>query len=312
MKARSPEDVLAMVPLVLGFVPNDSLVMLTFQADRMFHGRVDLPESARDIRQVAATLLEPAARHRVTKVLFIGYAADPRRVDPVTREVADRFKRAGIEVLGSLAADGRRYWPLPLGPDDTGTEYDAGAHPFAAEAVLNGLVTHGSREELAATLTPDPAAVARVATALARRSGTLAPGAVAAEAAWAADLVRRGVRGRKPLRVGQLARLVSGLQDLVVRDAAWLTLRRVDAHQHVEFWTAVVKRCPASHLAAPAALLGFAAWASGRGALAWCGVDVALTAQPGYSLATLLAEGLQAAMPPSTWDDMVGDGDAAS
>ena len=44
LTAKSPEDVLAMVPVVLGFTPTDSLVMLTFGAASPFHARVDLPD----------------------------------------------------------------------------------------------------------------------------------------------------------------------------------------------------------------------------------------------------------------------------
>jgi hypothetical protein len=44
LTARTPEDVLAVVPVVLGFEPTESLVMLTFGSDPPFHARVDLPE----------------------------------------------------------------------------------------------------------------------------------------------------------------------------------------------------------------------------------------------------------------------------
>jgi len=53
--------------------------------------------------------------------------------------------------------------------------------------------------------------------------------------------------------------------------------------------------------AAPAALLGFAAWLAGNGALAWCAVDVAEEAEPGYPLAALLASTLAGAVPPAVW-----------
>ena len=59
--ARSPEDVLAVVPVVLGFVPADSVVMLTFGASQPFHARVDLPPSRAEIPEVVEAL---AARAR--------------------------------------------------------------------------------------------------------------------------------------------------------------------------------------------------------------------------------------------------------
>ena len=46
LTARTPEDILAVVPVVLGFEPTESLVMLTFGSDPPFHARVDLPDAA--------------------------------------------------------------------------------------------------------------------------------------------------------------------------------------------------------------------------------------------------------------------------
>ena len=44
LRAKNPEDLLAMVPQVLGFHPEESLVLLTLgEATDRFHARVDLP-----------------------------------------------------------------------------------------------------------------------------------------------------------------------------------------------------------------------------------------------------------------------------
>ena len=50
LTTRTPEDVLAAVPVVLGFEPLDSVVMLTFGGGETFHARVDLPPPARGRR----------------------------------------------------------------------------------------------------------------------------------------------------------------------------------------------------------------------------------------------------------------------
>ncbi len=61
-KARSPEDILAVVPVVLGFEPEESVVMLTFGGRHSFHARADLPGLA-DISSCAEQLLRPALSH---------------------------------------------------------------------------------------------------------------------------------------------------------------------------------------------------------------------------------------------------------
>jgi hypothetical protein len=70
---------------------------------------------------------------------------------------------------------------------------------------------------------------------------------------------------------------------------------------HVELWRDLVRRTPHDLMAAPAALLGFAAWLSGDGALAWCAVERCQEVEPDYRLAGLLTQALAGAVPPSTW-----------
>ncbi len=53
------------------------------------------------------------------------------------------------------------------------------------------------------------------------------------------------------------------------------------------------------YVPAPASLLAFTAWQSGNGALASMAIDRALGADPGYSMAHLLAGAVEAALPPS-------------
>jgi hypothetical protein len=68
---------------------------------------------------------------------------------------------------------------------------------------------------------------------------------------------------------------------------------------HLRLWTDVVRRATPAYLPAPASLLAFTAWQSGEGALANIAIDRALAADPGYSLAQLLREIMDAGVPPS-------------
>ena len=308
LTARTPEDVLALVPVVLGFEPAESLVMLTFGSDPPFHARTDLPDRADEVDEVdevVAALLEPAVHHRVPRVFLVGYGERDRLVDRVVRAAIRAFRGAGIDVIDGLRTDGRRWHPVPRRPGVPahGVPYDLSAHPFAAQAVYDGRVVHGSREDLAATVAADPDRVARVVGALAG----LASGAPSAldEGTWAADLVGRHVADRTAPDDAEVARLLRGVLDVRVRDAAWSPLRRPVATEHVAFWSDVVRRAPDPLAAAPAALLAFAAWQAGHGALAWCAVDRCLEADPAYSLGRLVARILTDAIPPHAWDGHV-------
>ena len=82
---------------------------------------------------------------------------------------------------------------------------------------------------------------------------------------------------------------------------AWAEMTRGNAGKHVDLWRDLVRRAPDDLVAGPAALLGFSAWLSGDGPLAWCAVDRCQSAEPGYSLAGLLSQALAGAVPPSAW-----------
>ena len=177
LRARSPKDLLAVARVVLGFEPADSVVMLTTGAVDAFHARVDLPDRADGVEGLTAlaeVLLSPARRHAARTVVLVLFSADHRWARRVARTITQRIRHAGIECLPAVRAHAGRWHPLDEGVrgiDDVGVPYDVSTHPFVVSAVLEGRVIHGSREELAATLLPDPDAVAHVEAARAGRAG---------------------------------------------------------------------------------------------------------------------------------------------
>lgn len=303
LTARTPEDLLAMVPLVLGFGPHSSLVMLTFGAPDAFHARVDLPATQRDVGTVVRLLLDPVRRHRVPGVVFVVFGPDTPLVGALAHRLVTTFTARGVRVIEVLRAYEDHWFALVGRRWGEGVPYDVSAHPFVAEAVLQGVVTHDSREALAATVRPDPVQVGLVGERLARRRPAVAPEARAAEAAWVVETVDAAVEQGRVLRAGQVARLLRALGDVELRDAAWLLMSRSNARGHVELWTRVVRSAPDGLVAAPAALLGFAAWLSGHGALAWCALDRCAADDAAYPMAAGIAELLSQAVPPRAWED---------
>ena len=98
LTARRPEDLLAAVPVVLGFRPHDSLVMLTFDAARTFHARVDLPPSAEAeaaLPELVDALVSPCLTHRVGRVAFVSYSDDAGLSARVAAALRAAFGRAG-------------------------------------------------------------------------------------------------------------------------------------------------------------------------------------------------------------------------
>ncbi|MCO7219391.1 DUF4192 family protein, partial [Klenkia sp. PcliD-1-E] len=96
-----------------------------------------------------------------------------------------------------------------------------------------------------------------------------------------------------------VAELGWALTDVEVRDRAAVLTVGPDACAAAALWLELTRRLPDPLTAPPATLLAAAAWARGDGTTARAALDRALVAQPSYGLARLLADGLDAGLPPS-------------
>lgn len=324
IRIKSPADLLALVPCVLGFHPEESLVLVVLSGSGgNLHARIDIGLDDEDdevLRAGVASLMTAVARSGADKVAVIAYTDD----EVLAGCAVDRLDEAlfgldpRIEVVTAIRADGRRWYALDCDDDccpPEGRPYDLSTHPITVQSVVDGQVTFRNRDELADSLVGDPDRVEAVSDAVERSMRLLRglgrrplgelPAMVhdhlAAEALWLRARVRRAVDQGVPLEDDEVARAVVAMTSIEVRDVAWSEMSRQDARGHVELWRGVVRRTPIDLLAAPAALLGFAAWLSGDGALAWCAVERCLEAEPDYSMAALISQALVAAVPPSTW-----------
>ena len=114
-----------------------------------------------------------------------------------------------------------------------------------------------------------------------------------------ADALRTYRDGGKIATDDQVAWLSLSLARLRVRDDAWARMEPGYRDAHTRLWTDVVRRAEPGYLPAPASLLAFTAWQCGNGALANLALGRALDADPGYSMALLLRDTIDAGAPPS-------------
>ena len=314
LRAKSPTDLLALVPSLLGFHPEESVVVLTVgEALTPFHARVVLPTDPVGVEQLADHLADVARRNRSSRVAVVVYSDDAGLAEALVARLHRGLWGGKVELVCAVRADGERWWFVDAGggADAAGTPYDVRSHPWMAQSVLDGTVVLGSRQELADTLVgndPDETElIADLADGLADRlagpSGSSGRRqALVLEGRWVRRRVQRFLADGGRLDAHDVARLCLAMAvSLEVRDVAWAEMTRENAARHVELWRDAVRRCPQELRAAPAALLGFAAWLAGNGALAWCAVDRAQEAEPGYGLAGLLTQALAGAVPPSAW-----------
>lgn len=304
---RSAEDILAMVPFLLGFHPTRSLVLLTFgPGGRPFHARIDLPETSGDHREVLEALLGAVRANEVRTVAMVAYADDAKDCTLVCRRLVKALSRSGVRVVDAIRADGH-FWYSATSADVIGNAYDLSTHPITAECVLAGQVALPSRKGLADTLVgtdpDDTEAVGEAAAAfdLPERGSSTAGESMTEHALWLRERVRTYLTDGVPLPVADAGRAAALIRVDEVRDVAWAEMSRECATQHVALWRDLARRVPHDLLPGVAALLGFAAWLAGDGALAWCAVDRCREVDPDYPMAALVAEALARAVPPTTW-----------
>lgn len=323
LSAASPEAVLAIVPNLLGFYPERSLVVIGLSGQPPHISvtfRYDLPEpvTALEVAEIAEHAASVLKRQKINAAVLIGYGPEAVAV-PVLEIVMHTLTAIGVSVDEVLRADAGRYWSLlcadPQCCPSEGRLYDPGSHPAAAAMTEAGLAVHPDRAALARTLLPPAGAAEQVrqATNAARLklSELVRQGLAVGEPDPQLRVARTGraavQHAIRTYRAGgaitqrdQLAWLAVLLADLRVRDDAWARMDPCHGDEHIQLWTDILRAAATEYVPAPACLLAFTAWQLGQGALASCAVDRALAADPGYSMALLLSEALQAGLPPSS------------
>ena len=150
---REPVDLIALAPVVLGFQPEESVVLETFDgASGSFHARADLSRGHPDQDAVARHLVAAAERNGAVQAAVVVFSAHLARARRQGRVLRDLLHGAGIQVIDVLCADGTRFHQLNGGKAAPGSAYDLAAHPFLVQHVFDGQIVHPTRDGLARTL----------------------------------------------------------------------------------------------------------------------------------------------------------------
>lgn len=312
---RSPADLIACLPYVLGFHPHDSMVLAAFrQGQVMFAARSDLPgPDTPGGAELARELVAVAARQRPDSLTAVGYG-EAAAVDDQLQRVRSEAERHQLPLDDMLRVHDGRWWSYrcqqPNCCPPEGTPFDPAAREVTAQLTLAGLSAAPSRDQLAERVAPvtGPArqaiehATEHAERELAEWLEGLPVGQRTEAIAERGDravtaALARATRGER-LDDQELAQLSLLLMATTVRDAAWRAI--TSPEPHIWLWTDVTKRAATELVAAPASLLGFAAWRSGNGALARLALERALAADPTYSMAQLLLTALHQGVPPAS------------
>ena len=321
VRVNSPATLLTVIPHLLGFQPQASVVILGCAPPRdrvRVTLRYDLPAPADEdlATEIADHAVGVVGSQQLTAMVAVGYGAEIQ-VDPVAGALRYAARQAGIDLQDFLRVENGRYWSYRCGDEaccpGAGVAFDGDSD--AALALTQPPVL-ADRAAVAARVAPlgGLAAVSmRRATrraeqhasrllAKVRKSGRLgaARQMIAAEGLNAVGTMIATYRGGGKYATDyQIAWITVALRDLRVRDDAWARMDPDHLDAHRRMWIDITRRAQPGYVAAPAALLAFVAWQSGDGALANVALDRALADEPRYSMALLLRQVITAGAPPS-------------
>jgi len=295
VRIGGPQDVLTLIPYLLGFHPHDSVVVIACRDGRVeLTARFDLA-LCQDPPQLRCRLAHLCADER--RFILVAYTDDVARANEALHRVGRVLGPS--QVLVALRTDERRVW----------TRGRPGSQPVAPRAMLaQTLRDHltaplHDRDHLTARVAGPPASAMPTASLLcADALARIAALDATERCRTASQLAIRGRLAPDDLTDTDAALLAGLMGDGAVRDVVWSQMTRDNAAEFVRLWLRVLDVCCPSLCVPVLGLAGMAAWASGEGALMVCCLERGLSLDAADPLVQLL-EGISVScLPPSAWD----------
>ncbi|MDP3712494.1 MAG: DUF4192 domain-containing protein [Mycobacteriales bacterium] len=321
LRLTDPGSIAAAVPVIAGYRPTQSLVVMSLRPPRKRLGltmRADLEACVEDdgfVDYAVDAILRDGAMAAVLVVFSEDGAVDeelPWR-DLVTA-TADALAAGGVDVMEQLCVRRDRWFSYsclrsccPL----EGTPLPQGTSPLEAQAVLEGKVVLPDREALAATLVgaPPGSLVARLRaerlTALTEELIEEPPAAWEQRCVQVVASFRTMLAGLAPGAHPQVVPeddvvlpVLAALVDRDLRDAVLATITDEELPVAIELLAALVRSSVPPWTVAPATMLAWCAWRRGGGALANLAAELALRIDPTCRLAAQVSLAMRYAVRP--------------
>ncbi|MEE1781833.1 DUF4192 domain-containing protein [Streptomyces sp. SP17BM10] len=318
---RGPADMAELLPYLLGFFPDDSIVAVGLHGPDLHQGgvlRADIPASraqwpaaAEETAALLVDVSEQRGSRPIQVLLYLCQDPVPGHGPPVDglRSLADglraAFARRGVPVKESLCVSDGRWWSFLCrregccDPAGNPIRRAPAPGPAAAAATFAGLAPRGSRKAIVAGLAPIGPPAADTQRAALARAGTAdpsAPGIALLDQAFA-----EFAAGARELDEDRTARLLLALRDRRTRDRGAEYVRPAELAPAERLWRFLARRAVPPHencAVAPLTLLAWASWVAGDTATARVVLGRALDLDPSYLLADLLHESLNDGMTP--------------
>ena len=295
----SPLDTLAMVPYLLGFHPEDSVVLIVTSENRVLvTARFDL-----------AMVAEPGQLHKQLQGITEGEGLALICVTYARTREQGRLAQVVIEdLLGSLVVAGIEVWDNRYALFHCGCEACELGEVIADLGCCSELAT-----EFGMAVAENRASLKKLiahpkGSALSRSRELWREAVQVVQTSenpteYTESLLHR-LKGQ-PGEESALITLGVLIQQISVRDHLLTKMRRESALESFELWRSVVRAIPEEHSVPALCLASMAAWLSGNGAMQVICFTRAAELNENYSMVGLLEKINLAAISPDKWAGLV-------
>lgn len=314
VRLRTPGDVVASLPALLGYHPTTSAVLIVLGGTRQrvrLTMRVDLPPP-RLWKKAALVLADGAARAAGDTAVLALVDATPADGEAARRQLDRALAKVGVTLADVLVVADGRYRSL-LCTDQSCCPEEGRPVPsssaLSAAAVVQGRTIGASRADLAREFAPpvhkalDDASrvTGLLESTIPHGSVPLDVDGVFDELDRACDAVRAG-----DLALEQAVRLAVMISVGSTRDVAYLHLVSEGEQIHRQVWGSVCRAVPPEYSVVPLVLFSLSAYLMGEGALANVALDRAREVDCAHPAVELVHDLLAACIPPQAVRDALG------
>jgi Domain of unknown function (DUF4192) len=318
-----PGALIAALPAVLGFVPENSLVLVSLEGGALGSVmRADLSgELANRVEQLAE-LTAAAEPEAAIAVIVDSEGAHCPVCNEEYRQLCSALTSAlaqrdivlwAAHVVDRIAVGGR--WHCADGCGTAGGVDDPSASPMAVAAVLDGRRLYPRRADLQAVIAVDDRARSAALTAALERQAAAREIACRADPAGCArrdveHVLAAAARAADgcTLSDDEVAELGCALGDVQVRDTLYALAVGESAGAAEALWAIMARALPAPWRVEALVLLAFSAYARGDGPLAGLSLEAALQHEPDHRMAGMLDTALQSGLRPEDIRQLAASG----
>lgn len=309
----SPHDLLSAIPFLVGFQPEDSIVLLSLKDDSISMAmRIDFPDSIspEQVEEITSHLRQAEPDAAITVYYLPESSID---ADHIIRSITDAIDTEEIPLRESIIVHAKRWRSLICEDADCCPAQGSPMPPLdqsriAAEQVALGKpIPFESVEALVGSISalPDDAELLTCIDEIERIDYQKDPVPLQRQGAEAvidfiADFAAEGLCRDKRL----IALVLVRLADLQVRDFALGSVTADTVETYFSAWRWLIRIAPKEYVAPVATLLAAVSYERGDGALAHRALDRAQLDDPNYAMTGLLRQVFSSGWAPQSFAAM--------